>query len=338
MSQIVTIDGAKLLVHAHDGHNVVEAYELALFLGYAQQHLIRKQVLTDWSDHFKHGRDYLLVMREADIRTYEAEYALRHHGKSLRAMKPHRGRIFLLPDGLRQVLLRSSKKRANKLLRSLERKNLVPTSGLQPPSPRARPEPRREAAKPGKKPDVPKLLERRRQDYDVLQKLLEQLMSLEGSPLALLAIEAAEVLLGRSLDDLRESVSSRQAPPRPGRESRGPIFGDEGYYSLTQIGKMGGGYSAKAAGRAANVVAGRWGFEQDDIRTRELWFNDISTWTDDGGREHELFRFNREFSNLVLDELRASTKFRPEAEPFPAFSPTTPSLVETDVAQLVNDG
>lgn len=343
MSQVIRIDGAKLLVHRHGEQDVVEAYELALFLGYAQQHLVRKQVLTDWKDHFRRGRDYLLVTKERDIRAYEAELETRIR-RSVRPMKPARGRVFLLPDGLRQVLERSSKDRAAELLAALERKQLVPRYLDEPPrrKPQKAPEPQRKPASPHVErsglPDVDAVLERRRQDYEVMQKLLEQLRELDGRPLAFLAIEAAETMLGRRLDDLRERITARQAPPRPGRESRGPIFGDEGFYSLTQIGKKAGGYSAKMAGRAANVVGARWGYEPEDIRTRELWFNDLSPWQDDGGNEHQLFRFNREFSNLVLDELRAGSRYRPEAEPFPAFAPTAPSLVDTDVARIVNEG
>jgi len=331
MSQIVTVDGAKLLVHAHDGQNVVEAYELALFLEYAQQHLIRKQVLTDWSDDFVEGTHHLLVHDETAIRTYEAEYALRHHQRKLRPMKARRGRVFLLPDGLRLVLERSSKRRAKKLLRSLERKQLVPyatreTPAPRPPTPKTRPV-----------PDAPTPLERRREDYEVLQTLLERLVALEGSPLAFLAIEAAEVMLGRRLEEVRERISARQQPPRPGRESRGPIFGDEGFYNLTQIGRMAGGYSAVAAGRAANIVAGRWGFGPDEIRTRQLWFNELETWEDPKGVERELFRFNREFANLVLDELRANARLKPDETPFPAFATAPPGRAVGDVSQLFDD-
>lgn len=315
MSQIITVDGESLLVHVLDGRSVVEAYELALFLGYAQQHSVRKQVLGHWAEDFAAGRDYLLVTRAQDIRDYEAAHA-RAFGGELRPVSPERGRMFLLPDGLRQVLERSSKAPAAGLLEALEREQLAPHAS---PDHETR--------------TSPDARERREREYEVLQRLLEQLREIDEDHLALLAIEAAEVMLERRLTDVRSRLLRRGGPLERG--PRGPIFGDEGFYSLTQIGKKAGGYSAKAAGRAANVVAARWGLEPEDIRTRELWFNELRPWTDDRGVEHQIFRFDREFSNLVVDELRASSKFKPDEAPFPTFDPGAPV---TDIGSLMGDG
>lgn len=344
MSQVIRIDGAKLLVHQHAEQNVVEAYELALFLGYAQQHLLRKQVLTDWKRHFRRGKDYLLVTREKDIRAYELELETRLK-RSVRPMKPARGRVFLLPDGLRQVLERSSKERAAKLLATLERKQLVPKYLDEPPrKPQKAPEPHREAPSIVRRrlPDAEDLLERRRQDYDVMQKLLEQLRELDDPALELLAVEAAEIMLGRSLGDLRERLATKSAAGRRGSRawsprSRGPLFGEERFYSLTQIGNK-AGYSAKAAGQAANLVGVRWGFEPHQLREDDLWFTLHRTWEDEGGREHELVSFHRKFSNEVLDELRSNDQFRPlKPKPVPAFGDGSEPRLDTDVARLLED-
>lgn len=352
MSQIIKVDGAKLFVYTHDGrnllsaHDVIDAYELALFLGYAQQHLLRKQILTDWKNHLKAGRDYLLVKDKVVIRAYERAYASRMPGGPLRPMAPHRGRLLLLPPGTRQVLLRSTKERAGKLLRSLEKKLLVPEGlltkkSVPAPGRKKGSRPLRRSSVSSELPDATRSpLEVRREGYAVMQKLLEQLRELEQPHLQLLAVEAAEIMLGRSLSDLRSRImalasvaAAEGAKTRP----RGALFGEEGYYSLTQIGRK-AGYSSRTAGRAANIVADQRGHSPEAIRTEKLPFNLLRTWTDELGSDHELFRFDRNFSNEVLDELRSNPHFKPrKLAPVPDFAGGDAVFPETDVAKLLEE-
>jgi hypothetical protein len=93
----------------------------------------------------------------------------------------------------------------------------------------------------------------------------------------------------------------------------GPIFTSRGYYSLSKIGHMAGGYSAKTAGVAADVVAKKlYGFSHDDIRTKQLPFNQLVVRPDRRGSPRKMFRFNRQFANQVLHELRTNSSFQPE--------------------------
>lgn len=159
--------------------------------------------------------------------------------------------------------------------------------------------------------------------YKVLQTLLTQLQELKEPALQLLAIEAAEIALGRSLDDLRtsllkspweESSSSALVGPRP----PGPLLTQERYYRLSEIGELAGGYPAATAGRAADVVAARMGFSREQIRRTKLDFNELPMLPDNTtGKPRQMYRFNLEFSNAVVVELRQNSEFVPQDRPMP---------------------
>ena len=106
---ITDVDGTQ--VFAIDllvpGRFVIEAYHLALILGYSQQHAIRKQVLADWPHIFKEGVDYELVHDEGQLELYEL--AFRAHMGRIKNITPERGRMFLTNSGLRKVFEHTKK-------------------------------------------------------------------------------------------------------------------------------------------------------------------------------------------------------------------------------------
>ena len=72
MSEVIKIDGASLLLFALPDGLVIESYELAGILGYAQPSSIRKQIRTDWKARLKEPEDYRLVHDHRWLQKYEA--------------------------------------------------------------------------------------------------------------------------------------------------------------------------------------------------------------------------------------------------------------------------
>jgi hypothetical protein len=184
------------------------------------------------------------------------------------------------------------------------------------------------------------LADDRRFKYEVLQKLLTQLQELDELPmLCLLAIEAAEIALGKDLTDLRNKYAF-QVPSTPTSTSApgvilrldagitpapsvpdGPVFTEQGYYGLKQIGEMAGGYAPAVAGKAANVVAEALDYTPEQIRTEQLDFNELPMLPDSStGKPRRMYRFNLTFANEVIRELRESADFRPRDRPLPLTS------------------
>ena len=313
-THVLELDGAKLLLYKFpEGTLCIEAYELALFLGYKQQHSIRKQIETSWKEDFWRGPDFEVVHEEKAQRDYERTLAMLV-GKKVRPMTPTRGRMFLLGRGLKKVLSKSTKAGADDLalalayhfpaLRAPDLEDLELLEVLKELEPSSS-----SASTPPDEPRNDPAPSRMRQ-YKVLQTLLTQLQELKEPALQLLAIEAAEIALGRSLDDLRtsllkspweESSSSALVGPRP----PGPLLTQERYYRLSEIGELAGGYPAATAGRAADVVAARMGFSREQIRRTKLDFNELPMLPDNTtGKPRQMYRFNLEFSNAVVVELR----------------------------------
>jgi hypothetical protein len=86
------------------------------------------------------------------------------------------------------------------------------------------------------------------------------------------------------------------------------------HYGLKLIGEKAGGYSAVQAGKAADVVAATMGYSHDDIRQRQLEFNVLPSLPDNiSGKLRKMYRFNSEFANRVIRELRANPEFVPTA-------------------------
>lgn len=361
MPVFTTADGEPVLAiklqgNLDFGELHVEAYHLALLLGYSQQHSIRKQVLTDWQDIFEEDVDYRIVHDEQLLRRYEDLHE--EFVGPIRAMKPERGRMFLTASGIRKVFWHSSKEvdAVKEALASLLQDAEV---GLAPPSfvdptifgtrdPRARQDPEPEGAGS----DV--ALERQRQ-YDILEKLIDHLRHIKEPALRRLAITSAELGLGRQLPDVRallEETKPQKAEAASSPTTISPLQVDEVvpsapevpivdesdkvaleylekrpvtqgaffpairnvHYGLKQIGEKAGGYSAVQAGKAADRVAATMGYSHDDIRQRQLEFNELPSLPDNtSGKLRKMYRFNSEFANRVIKELRANPEFVPTA-------------------------
>jgi hypothetical protein len=352
-----------MIYEEDDDEQLVESYHLATYLGYAQQHLLRKAVQTDWKRFFHPRIDYRIKHNESDLRRYEAAHEAAGFG-ALRPMGTTRGRMFFTVPGLRKVIFHTSKDvvrlkqelaragvqvedagiepfthapAAGKtkvpdggLTETLESFRQTPVAGLEDPSlPYADPEERS------------KDLEQRKWEYGVLEQLLEHLRQLSEPVLQRLAITAAETALGRELSDLRVGLETARAhsafaemaaPPRRTLEDVPQLDGDTGpqpgerggqwpggspgrfplsrgvFYSCSDIGARAGGFSARAAGMAANSVASRRGITPEQLRSRcsGLDFVNIYTKTDAFGHPREMFAFDAKFANEVLRELQAN--------------------------------
>ncbi len=92
----------------------------------------------------------------------------------------------------------------------------------------------------------------------------------------------------------------------------GPLFLEEDYYSMTRIGEKAGGYSAKQAGAAVSLVGRRHGYRPYDLRNCGLPVNQILMRPDSStGKERKMVRFNKDFANEVVLELRNNPEFEP---------------------------
>jgi hypothetical protein len=333
MSQVIRINNASLLLFALPDGLVVESYELARILGYAQQSSIRKQILTDWEDLLRKDGDYRLVHDHDWLQKYEEEY-----GKRIAPIKPvkeSRGRLFLTPNGVMKVLLRTTKD-SSALESSLKKAGFLDagTAEVQEVPKKSGLETDTSGSGIDDLLTIKKgLADDRQFKYEVLQKLLTQLQELQDPLLRLLAIEAAEIALGKELVDLRNreafKMPSTPAPSAPKLSvippalgvPDGPIFKEQGYYGLKQIGEMAGGYAPSVAGKAANVVAESMDYTAEQIRTEQLDFNELPMLPDSTtGKPRKMYRFNLMFANMVIRELRENPAFRPRDRPMPLTS------------------
>lgn len=310
-----------LLIHELQGQKVVEAYHLALYLKYAQQHLLRKQVLTDWKEHFAAGEDYLLVTDKTLLRTYEIKAKVNH-------IRPERGRIFFTQTGLRK-LLKFTFKDTKRLERDLAEAgfkvdaseegagNSGTPAGFGSPADVAAKEEISLVTTPA--PET-KGLQERQWEYQILERLLEHLKELATPALQGLAITSAEAGLGWKLEGLREQISPARGPTPPTEDGEDLFEGrpqEDTMVSFTQIGARAGGYTSHAAGAAANIVAKRRGYSPDEIRTVSLGFNWVYMGKDAQGHPRHLVRFDHAFANEVIAELRSN----------PAFTPSPPKVI-----------
>jgi len=332
MSQIVTIDGASLLIHHLGDESVVEAYELARALGYKQQSSLRKQLLGDWKQHFTSSH-YHLVHDVQLLREYEDTFVCtvgEGDTNSIKPMKPKRGRLFLTPAGVSRALSLTTKKPRYKIGEVLYEAGFLDVKwvSLKPKSPES------SQVVEGLATIRRDLITIRQHNYEVLQKLITQLQEIEDRDVILLAIEAAEIALGRQLTNLRNKYSIRPSPSEPKPQvatapptapprgsTQGPLFKKPGLYTMTEIGEMAGGYTAKSAGIAADIVARRWGHSHHEIRNVQLSFNKIEQRPDSStGKLRPMSRFNMKFANEVVLELRANPELRPTQRLFPLTS------------------
>lgn len=131
---------------------------------------------------------------------------------------------------------------------------------------------------------------------------------------------------GKPFEEVLPSVGLKLADERSkvigSSVLEGPRFSGAGFFSLTQIGERAGGYSAKTAGQAADLVAGRRGLSSVSIRTVAHDFNKLVEVPDStSGKMRPVAHFNASFANQVIDELRGNDQFHPQQVPrVPKFS------------------
>jgi hypothetical protein len=321
--RVLNVPGRYPPLHVFEikGQPLFDSYEVAEMLGYRQASSLRKQTLTDWKGKFTEGVHFVMVHDEQELLRWDAAMEQLFGGKRV-PTKPSRGRLFFSSAGMALVLSRTSKPSAE-LREALTRERFfhggitisVKDNDSMTPQ-----------LKPSDQPVPSSTLtkEERMFEYEVMQKLLEQLERLDDPQLRGLAITAAETALGRKLDDLRfgEGVKTifeaaapapapKKAAPKPRRTiSEGPFFTDDDFYSMTRIGQMAGGYTAKTAGLAADVVAKRLGYSRNRIRNEQLPINQIAMRPDSStGKKRQMVRFSRDFANKVIMELRSNPEF-----------------------------
>ena len=307
---IVWLRGEEQLPH-------LESQLLAKLMGYVQVGSIRKQIDSNWEDDFLHLVDFELIRDEEELRAYET-FALLHLGHCKPA-KLERGRVFLSPDGIQKVL-EHSKKTSKEFKEFLRKEGVLsisayPAQGFTDQVEIDFEEEEVPASSTIRELEQEDVQEERQRKYEVVQSLLHNLSAHQDLVLRELAIEAAELVLGIRLERVREKVLGQkcQSSPPP-RKTDGPLFEEEGWYSLRQIGKLAGGYSASSAGKAANIVATRWGHSPSDIRNRQLHFNTFVT-REINGSPRTWAEFNRAFSNEVVCEARSNETVAPKKSP-----------------------
>ena len=84
---------------------------------------------------------------------------------------------------------------------------------------------------------------------------------------------------------------------------------------MTRIGEKAGGYTARQAGKALDIVAARVGYGHDQIRKEKCVLNEIVPRPDStSGKLRLMCRFHTDFANEVVRELRANPDFVPEVQ------------------------
>jgi hypothetical protein len=224
-----------LLTTDQEDNPTIEAYHLARLMGYAQQHSIRKQILTDWQHFFDPGVHFVMVHDPTQLEEYERIF--REQVDQTRSVRPERGRMFLRAPGARRVLKYSSKDTVvleevlTRMFGALWRDD---DSQLRPQvePPRASPSVQVELPRPGllelprpglleldgtETPETPEdrylpTLEDRKFQYRVLERLLEHLKTTTDPMLRKLALISAETAIGHRLEEVREMIDV--TPPR----------------------------------------------------------------------------------------------------------------------------
>lgn len=315
-----------LCVFSLNNSDLFESYEVAEMLGYKQHSSLRKQTLTDWKDILDEGTDYVIVRDPEVLQLYDGLVA-RARALQLKPVHPTRGRLFFTLKGLVKILRKTSKP-TTELEAAL--RNKYDGIDWNPDVTRARPLSVRTVSPPPPPPAVA-ATEDRKFEYEVLQKLIDQLERIKAPNLRSLAITAAESALGRRLDDVRTgevlngvfgATATRQqppqatlhpAPPVQAPKISGPIFTENDFFSMTRIGEKAGGYSARQAGLAADIVAGKMGYSREQIRNEQLPINQLAMRPDTTtGKKRQMVRFHTKFANRVIHELRSNPNFEPE--------------------------
>jgi hypothetical protein len=246
-SQIIHADGVGLYLHevGLTGMVAVEATDLAIFLEYVQAGSVRKQIFGDWKNSFEEGigLDWVFEMDYPTLRFWRMKRDTQDDGslaqvfesKPVKRTRPSPnlgtllapGRVFLLERGLLRFLQRTKKPRAPGLLLAMAKVSEVfRAPDFDQTILEFSPEETFFEA-PYLEPGEPELEplhspEEQRFQYQVYQDLLRNLHDFDGSPLQDLALEVAEVTLGRPLEKFREFLKARdlvnikkEMPPFP---------------------------------------------------------------------------------------------------------------------------
>ena len=256
-------------------------------------------------------------------------YDKQKSGNSVTPMKHGRGRLFLTGRGVQKVFERSSKDVSNLQTQLLDMGFIA--NRMSPASePIPAPEPESGLfippdAIPAQLTGDVKPMVNVEFGYQALRNLLNDLKTTEDPHLRILAIEAAELATGRDLQNLKARYGPQREPASKAiplvvqdriPSTSGPLFTEEGWYGFKQIGEKAGGYAAAVAGKAADVVAGRHGYTGKQIRTTLTPFNNLPMLPDTTtGKLRRMYRFDKEFSNEVIVELRTNARFKPEDTP-----------------------
>ena len=101
---------------------------------------------------------------------------------------------------------------------------------------------------------------------------------------------------------------------RTGYQRRDRVGGAAGMFDIVDA--KGDQVGGLAGFEAADVVAGRHGYTGKQIRTTLTPFNNLPMLPDTTtGKLRRMYRFDKEFSNEVIVELRTNARFKPEDTP-----------------------
>lgn len=286
----------------------LEVQNLSEVLGYSRPSAIKSLVRRHWGKVFRPGVEVAVYELPQDQPQLEA--VLGH--------PPKKNTTFLLKAGIETLLERTSFD--SRLIRA--KLDLITNSFQEPPE--------ADEINPYVEDSSGSLADRQFR-HGALQTLLGQLERLTDPKLRRLAIRAAEIALGETLEMLEpveEITASPSEDPFPipdtgpakpkflsspvlsqaRQQSSGPLFTAPGWHSFTQIGAKAGGFSARDAGEAANIVGARMGHSPHGLRTETLLFTKHEGVSRSrSGRKKVLF--STTFANQVVAELRTNPKF-----------------------------
>lgn len=320
MSTTLPFKNQKIFIFDYKGPRI-ECGHLATLIGYRQRRSLKRQALDVAS---RISRDEYICTENAEIhRQYEKEWK-KHMGAPMTLPKAEV--LFLSPSAVQKVLSRTKYDTA-KLTTALEDGGFLPkeANGGLP------------------------LRTLQMDAYHILERLLTHLEKLESPALRELAVVSAEIGLHEKLKEIRSALATgvsgepttliphlvaeakkRLRDLHTSEEVVGAqLFRktNEKYYGLKEIGQRAGGYSAIQAGKAADLVAARMGYSRRDIRHKKLPFNAFPVLPDTNGKPRRMYRFNANFANKVIRELRNNPRFTPQLLEFKT-QPDLPNLMQ----------
>lgn len=243
---IVHCDGVGLFLDEdeEDGLLLVEGGELGRFLEYTQPGSVRKQVLSDWKEHFRSGEDFVLEKFAFERRDWVKRRKAMDDATLLPVVHSRLGRIFLTEAGLAKFLRMTAKPRAHTLqlalaavspaFRAPDLEPLEDHVSSKPSDPQADSSTARAPERSAREfardpassdqaldhrssdPDRGGDLERLRFRHEVYQQLLSNAYKYRSeTDLLRLALTAAEDALGHRVEGIRMLEAVRAPQPTP---------------------------------------------------------------------------------------------------------------------------